>query len=97
MSKNRKKRLSKKSPGQEVHDYDFQEAGSFIDAQKPLKFEDLGLRLPERPPTEVVSIRLPTVLLNQLRSLGSQKDIPYQALIKLFLSESIKRMKELPR
>ena len=61
--------------------------------QKQLKFEDIGLKLPDTPPTQVVSIRLPTDLLNEIKALGSQKDVPYQALIKLFLSEAVKKKK----
>jgi len=65
-----------------------------IDPSKPLIFEDLGLRLPEVSPTQVISIRLPSALLNELRAISSETDIPYQALIKLFLSESVSRFKK---
>jgi hypothetical protein len=65
-----------------------------IDPFKPLTFEDLGLRLPEVSPTQVISIRLPSALLNELRAISSETDIPYQALIKLFLSESVSRFKK---
>jgi len=65
-----------------------------IDPSKPLTFEDLGLRLPEVSPTQVISIRLPSALLNELRAISSETDIPYQALIKLFLSESVSRFKK---
>lgn len=65
-----------------------------IDASKPLEWSDLDLKLPEKPPTEVVSIRLPTKLLNEIRSMSSQNDIPYQALIKLFLSEGVNAHKD---
>jgi len=43
------------------------------------------------PPTQVVSIRLPSALLNELRALASARDVPYQALIKLLLTESLAR------
>jgi hypothetical protein len=32
-------------------------------------------------------------LLNELRAISSERDIPYQALIKLFLSESVAHYK----
>jgi len=32
-------------------------------------------------------------LLNEIRAFASQRDIPYQAAIKLFLSESLERRK----
>jgi hypothetical protein len=32
---------------------------------------------------------LPTDLLNEIKALGSQRDVPYQALIKLFLAKAM--------
>ena len=78
---------------QEITDYDSSDTSSFIDHKRKMKFTDLGLELPQTPPTQVVSIRLPSELLNEIKALGSQRDIPYQALIKLFLSESVEQMK----
>lgn len=79
---------------QQATDYDYNETTNFINPQKPLSLADIGFTLPEIAPTQVVSIRLPTELLNQLRALGSQKDVPYQALIKMFLDEAIRREKK---
>ena len=84
-----KARPEKKSS--EIGDYDHFDATEFFDASKPLTFGDLGLKLPEQAPTQVVSIRLPTELLNEIRALGSQRDVPYQALIKLFLYDGLKK------
>ncbi len=78
----------------EIRDYDSTDTVSFIDDAKPLEFEDLGLKLPEVPPTQVVSIRLPSKLLNELKALSSERDMPYQALIKLFLSQSVSKFKK---
>jgi hypothetical protein len=64
-----------------------------IDPEDALTFADLGLTLPPVPPTQVISIRLPSVLLNDIKAFASARDIPYQALIKLLLSESIERRK----
>lgn len=88
-SKQGASRGRKSSRPREITDYDQYDTSSSVDASKPLRLEDLGLVLPETPPTQVVSIRLPSALLNELRALGSQHDIPYQALIKLFLSEAV--------
>ena len=55
-----------------IKDYDDLESIEMIDAKKPLRFEDLNLRLPATPPTQVVSIRLPSELLNELRAIGSK-------------------------
>lgn len=86
--------MKKFRKNREIKDYDQLDTVSMIDKKKVLRFEDLGLKLPELPPTQVVSIRLPTHLLNEIRALGSEKDISYQALIKLFLTESVKKIKK---
>ena len=86
------KKRRKESP-REIHDYDVADTSTIIDSSRPLKFEDLGLRLPDIPPTQVISIRLPSRLLNELRAISSERDIPYQALIKLLLSESVSHYK----
>ena len=64
-----------------------------IDASKPLTLKQIGLELPKVPPTQFVSIRLPSSLLNQLKAFASARDVPYQALIKLLLAESLQRRK----
>ena len=78
----------------EVTDYDNTETSSIVDRSQRLSFDDLGLKLPDRNPTEVVSIRLPYQMLNELRALGSERDIPYQALMKLFLAKGIAAFKK---
>ena len=87
MSKRRKAR-------REITDYDSVETTGMIDRKKALKFEDLDIKLPETPPTQVVSIRLPSQLLNELRAIGSKRDIPYQALVKMLLVEGIETLKQ---
>lgn len=79
----------------EIKDYDGFDTTEIIDASKSLKLKDLGLKLPDSLPTQVISIRLPTSLLNQLKAMGSNDDVPYQALIKLILAEGVvKRRKK---
>lgn len=73
----------------EICDYDARDTSTMIDADKPLAFEDIGVELPKPPPTQVVSIRLPSELLNRIKAAASARDVPYQALIKLLLAESL--------
>ena len=75
----------------EITDYDARDASTMIDPAKPLTLKQIGLDLPKVPPTQVVSIRLPSALLNQLKAFASARDVPYQALIKLLLAESLQR------
>lgn len=81
----------KKKKITEISDYDATETTNLINSSEPLSLKDLGFQLPSSPPTQVVSIRLPTPLLNELRAKASTRDIPYQALIKILLSQSLHR------
>ena len=87
------KTKAKKRLINEVLDYDYNETLPLINQKKKLRFEDLGLKLPDQAPTQVISIRLPTQLVNEIKAYGSEMDVPYQALIKMFLSEAIKLKK----
>jgi len=42
-----------------------------------------------KPSTESISLRLPSPLLARLKSLANQKDVPYQSLMKVYLSERV--------
>jgi predicted DNA binding CopG/RHH family protein len=84
----------KKNSLKEIKDYDDFDVSQMIDPSKPMSFESLGLKLPDTPPTQVISIRLPTALINEIKALGSLEDVPYQALIKLMLAEGIKKKKK---
>jgi predicted DNA binding CopG/RHH family protein len=86
-----KTKKTRRRTGKQITDYDNTDSTTVIDADNPLRFEDLGLSLPKNPPTQVISIRLPTMLLNKIKALGSQRDVPYQALIKIFLSKAVER------
>ncbi len=83
------KRETTKPRRKEIRDYDTQDTSVMIDPTRPLTLEQLGLELPKVAPTQVVSIRLPSALLNQLKAVASARDVPYQALIKLLLAESM--------
>lgn len=42
-----------------------------------------------KPSTRTISLRLPELMLNELRIIANKRDIPYQSLIKVFLKERI--------
>jgi predicted DNA binding CopG/RHH family protein len=42
-----------------------------------------------KPSTETISLRLPTFLLVRIKELANKKDVPYQSLMKIFLSDRI--------
>jgi len=43
-----------------------------------------------KPSTESISIRLPSTLLARIKTLANSKDIPYQSLMKSYLSDRVK-------
>jgi predicted DNA binding CopG/RHH family protein len=42
-----------------------------------------------KPSTRAISLRLPASMLDELRQMANQRDVPYQSLIKVFLRERI--------
>ena len=42
-----------------------------------------------KPSTKTISLRLPESMLEQLKLLANKNDVPYQSLVKMFLSERI--------
>ena len=48
-----------------------------------------------KPSTTAISIRLPTDLLDHIKTSANRQDVPYQSLIKLWLAEKMGRLKEL--
>ena len=44
-----------------------------------------------KPSTESISLRLPSPLLARIKELANEKDVPYQSLMKVYLSDQVKR------
>ena len=44
-----------------------------------------------KPSTTTISLRLPDSMLEELRLLANQHDVPYQSLLKVFLAERLER------
>lgn len=42
-----------------------------------------------KPSLKTISIRLPESLIEHLKVLANKRDVPYQSLMKLFLSEKV--------
>src|SRR6266536_728589 len=42
-----------------------------------------------RPSTAAISIRLPVPLLEELKALANERDVPYQSLIRVFLADEV--------
>jgi predicted DNA binding CopG/RHH family protein len=42
-----------------------------------------------KPSTRSISLRLPESMIDELKVLANKRDIPYQSLLKIFISEKI--------
>jgi predicted DNA binding CopG/RHH family protein len=84
------KRSSKKIPNFKNED----EERNFWDSHSPLDYFDLQsaktASFPAlKPSLKSISIRLPENVLDTLKVLANKQDVPYQSLIKIFLSRQI--------
>lgn len=53
-----------------------------------------------KPSTKSISLRLPESLLDALRQMANERDVPYQSLIKMILQERIEqdlKLRHLPK
>lgn len=81
-----------------------EEAGEFWMTHDTTEYLDWSkaqrVRFPKlRPSTATISLRLPQMLLDELRMLANQRDVPYQSLLKVYLAERVaaERGQEIPR
>jgi predicted DNA binding CopG/RHH family protein len=44
-----------------------------------------------KPSLKTISLRLPEIMLAELKLLANKRDVPYQSLIKIFLAERLDR------
>jgi predicted DNA binding CopG/RHH family protein len=42
-----------------------------------------------KPSTRTISLRLPEALVEELKLLANKRDVPYQSLLKVFLSDRV--------
>jgi predicted DNA binding CopG/RHH family protein len=74
----------------EVEERDFwakNDSTQYIDWSKADKAIFPNLKLT----TESISLRLPSSLLVRIKQLANEKDVPYQSLMKVFLSDRVKK------
>ena len=82
-----KKKIPKfESEDQERDFWSNRDSAEYIDWEKAKRLSFPNLK----PSTRTISVRLPESMLDDLKMLANKKDIPYQSLLKVFLSEHIK-------
>jgi predicted DNA binding CopG/RHH family protein len=74
-----------KSEAEEVEFWATHDSTEYVDYSKAKRvvFPDL------KPSTRTISIRLPESLIEHLKVLANKRDVPYQSLLKMFLSEKV--------
>jgi predicted DNA binding CopG/RHH family protein len=72
------------------------EEREFWASHDTVDYFDWGKGVPARfpslkPSTTTISLRLPASMLEELRALANERDVPYQSLLKVFLAERLAR------
>jgi len=44
-----------------------------------------------KPSLKTISIRLPEIMLEELKLLANKRDVPYQSLMKIFIAERVEQ------
>lgn len=86
--KNRKKPIPEfRSEAEEQAFWLAQDSTEYVDWQKAEKtlFPNL------KPTMKTISLRMPVPMLNRLKVLANERDVPYQSLLKIFLRERLDR------
>lgn len=85
MSKRRKPVPAFKSEAEERAFWETRDSSDYVDWDKAgrARFPNL------KPSNKAISLRLPVDLLERIKIMANKQDIPYQSLIKVWLSEKV--------
>ena len=61
------------------------DSSDFIDWSKAKKLTLSNLK----PSLKTISIRLPEIMIEELKLLANKRDVPYQSLMKMFIAERV--------
>jgi len=75
-----------KSANEERAYWTKRDSTDFIDWSRAKRAKFPGLK----PSTRTISLRLPQMLIDELKILANKRDIPYQSLLKSFLTERVR-------
>ncbi len=74
-----------KNEDEERDFWDTHDATDFFDFSTPVKLDLSRLK----PSTQSITIRLPQMLVEDVRLLANKRDVPYQSLMKILLAEKV--------
>ena len=75
-----------KTEDEEPEFWSTHDSTEYVDYTKAKKVLFPGLK----PSTRSISIRLPASLIEKLKVLANERDVPYQSLMKILLAEKVK-------
>jgi predicted DNA binding CopG/RHH family protein len=82
-----KKNIPKfKNEDQERRFWGKHDSTDYIDWKKGKRIVPAKLK----PSVKTISVRLPEMMVEELKLLANKKDVPYQSLLKMFLAQRIK-------
>jgi len=86
MKNTKKKRIPKfKNEDEEREFWESHDSTNYIDWDKAK-----DVIMPNLKPTlKTISIRLPEIMIEELKLLANKKDVPYQSLMKIFIAERV--------
>ena len=85
MAKKRKPVPDFKSEAEERAFWESTDSADYVDWSRAERARFANLK----PSTKAISLRLPVDLLEQIKIAANKRDVPYQSLIKIWLSEKI--------
>ncbi len=74
-----------KNEAEERAFWEARDSGDYVDWNKAERARFSNLK----PSTKAISLRLPVDLLERIKTAANKRDVPYQSLIKVWLSEKI--------
>ena len=91
---NMKKKIPEfKSEAEEFEFWSKADSTQYLDwsQAKPAKFPKL------KPTLRTVSVRLPVAMIEDLKVMANQRDVPYQSLMKMFLADRLELERRMRR
>jgi predicted DNA binding CopG/RHH family protein len=82
-----------KTEAEEFEFWSKADSTEYVDWSKAKRVKFVNLK----PTLRTISVRLPVAMVEDLKILANQRDVPYQSLLKIFLAERLEREKGLKR
>jgi predicted DNA binding CopG/RHH family protein len=93
MGEMRKKIPEFKSEAEEFEFWNTADSTEYFDWSQAQKTKFVKLK----PTLRTISVRLPVAMVEDLKVLANQRDVPYQSLLKVFLAERLREERSLQK